>query len=115
MPTGLSPEAMQEVKDCGRSKTHVGWANCVNAVVAKNGQTGDLQNVAAAARVAYAEKVDKGQMSVADANLELAKIGAGLQSEQNRRTDAAWAAVQSSLPTTCNSSGSYGYVTTTCY
>ena len=54
-------------------------------------------------------------MTAAEANLELAKVGASLVNEQLRRNNAELAAVQASQPVTCNSSGSYDYVTTTCY
>ena len=57
-------------------------------------------------------------MSAADANLELAKMNSNLQSEHERRNAAAAAAaaaVQSTMPVTCNTNGSYGYTSTTCY
>lgn len=116
----MSPEVMAKAKQekdaCNRFTTWGGVVNCMNAVENKyNMAEGDLAKLQQASRVAYAEKVDRGQMSAADANLELAKMSSAIQSEWQRREAAAAAAAASSMPVTCNTNGSYGYVSTTCY
>jgi hypothetical protein len=111
-----TPEVRQAITACNNKyATAVGRVTCGNAVIASHGGTGDLMNVLLTKRLALAEKVDSGQMTRAEANAEMAALVANVNSEQQRRDAAAWAAVAASMPTTCNSTGSYGYVTTTCY
>ena len=91
----MSPEVMAKEDACRHSTSSwVVWANCVNAVENKyNLAGGDLNQVLQAARVAYAEKVDHGQMCPQPTPiLNLAKMNSNLQSEHERRNAAAAAA-----------------------
>ena len=114
MPTGPSPEAIAgsktEIEACYKTaKTHVGAAECQNAVVARLGYHGDLADVIATERIAVAEKVDRGKMSPAEGEAEFAKVLAAENSESQRRTAAMWDAMPKAV--TCTSAGA----TTICY
>lgn len=108
-----SPEliatAQAEEKACDPLPTHVERARCRNAVYAKYGAHGDLANVIATERVALAERQDAGTLTQAGAEAEFAKVVAAENSEQRRRTDAAWAAMPRAV--TCTPNG----VSTICY
>lgn len=64
----------------------------------------DLFNVRATSRVALAEKVDAKQMSVADAELEFAKIDAQLTTEEKNRANSSTAARASMIAATAAAS-----------
>jgi hypothetical protein len=107
----MSPEAVASVKTeietCYKqAKTYVGAARCQNAVLAPFYQ-GDLANVVATERVAIAEKRDKGTLTQAGAEAELARVIASTNSERQQRS----AAIAASMPVSCTSVGA----TTTCY
>lgn len=125
---GLSPEARanmaQARQTCSLQKTAVARARCQNAVdneyVRPRLRTPDLLDLYQAERLALAEKVDAGAMTLAEADLKLAEMKTEIVSEDQRRTtnaQMAGAAMMAAMPhsTTCNSYG-YGYgATTTCY
>jgi hypothetical protein len=82
-------------------------ARCLNeaeAPLRAYGHNPDLFNVRAASRVALAEKVDAKQMSVADAELEFAKLNAQMTTEEQNRANSSTAARASMIAATAAAS-----------
>ncbi|WP_404286458.1 hypothetical protein ACD578_15885 [Microvirga sp. RSM25] len=105
-------------------KTYAGYMQCLNtaeaplAARASGSGLGDLWNVKMAGRVAIAERVDKGQISPAQADLEMAQLNSNLMSTGQSRVNAAaavsaqqQAAAAAYKPVTCNR---FGY-SVTCF
>lgn len=92
-------------------KTYSGYMQCLNTAEAplqeraQRGGVGDLLNVKFAGRVAIAERVDRGEITPAQGDLEIAQLNSGLMSQgqsrlnNNRLVDAA------TSPVTCNRFG----------
>lgn len=101
--------------------TNVAMARCINIAEEKAYRAsgvggGDLVAVRLATRMAIAEKMDKGQMSLAEGELEFAKVNSSLiGTDQQRRNSAVTANAMNSLanpgPTTCTRIGN----SVTCY
>lgn len=94
-------------------KTQAALAACINAAEQRGAAeyglgNNDLVSVRAATRSVLAERLDKGQITKAEAELEFAKANSGLIStDQNRAATASMAnAMQrASRPKTCIASG----------
>lgn len=103
----------------GTFPNHVAKARCHNDAehkLARIYDKPDLLNLRLATRLALAERIDKGQISESQAELEFAQVGAQIGSQEAARdTNAtmAAAAVQMATPraTTCNRYGN----SVTCY
>jgi hypothetical protein len=127
---GLTPEQLamraefrQVVQDCqAKFALHVPRARCVNDADDKymrpTYRYGDLLDVLEAERVAIATKIDAGQLSQADGQLEFAKARSELVSSEKARQNQEQmiqlqqaAVINSSLPVVCNTFGA----TTSCY
>lgn len=78
--------------------TNMNLARCINAAEEKayraSGSTGegDLVAVRLAARMAIAEKIDKGQMTQAEGELEFARVYSGLVGTSEQRQNSAMTA-----------------------
>lgn len=82
--------------------TQMALAQCVNAAehkayIASGISDGDLVAVRLAARLAIAEKVDRGQMTKAEADLEFAKTNVGLVSAGEMRQQSSRQATAEAL------------------
>ena len=125
----MSPEEMAAVQtgkeQCNRLRTHVAQANCKIALADKyvrptiNKSSLDLFAVGEAQARVLAEKVDAGQMTQAEADLEMAQAISHVASEeQQRNTNAnvSWAAWKSAQPQirSCQTTGFSGNSTTIC-
>lgn len=103
-------------------KTAVAKAQCINDAAAMSplasGEYSDLFRVSAATRLVTAEKVDRGQISLAEAELAMAQSSSGLVSEAQRRlnSDRALAAQReaSNRSVTCTTKPMFGNMQTTC-
>jgi hypothetical protein len=102
-------------------KVAVARANCLNAaeaIIRPIYRYPDLLDLKAATRLALAEKVDRGALTQADANLQFAQSNSQMTAEELRRANAdrtvsaqeqaAWAAAKS---TSCTRYGA----TVTCF
>jgi hypothetical protein len=126
VPDAPTPEmAASFEKDkaaCGALNTAVARAKCFNGVVDRyvrpTVRDQDLLTLEEADRLALAEQVDAGKLSVAQADLQLAQMRTQIFSEVQRRTnnaDLASAASMSAMPTTCHSYDNGAGLTTACY
>jgi hypothetical protein len=87
--------------------TFAAKARCLNdaeAPLRAYANNPDLFNVRAASRVAFAEKVDAKQMTVADAELEFAKLNAQMTTEEQNRSNNSTAARASMIAATAAAS-----------
>jgi hypothetical protein len=120
-------ESIDTAKNACRAqtfRTKVENARCINDAERKMGAiypNQDLLNYRLAARIAISEKVDRKQISEAEAELEFARISADIGSQEatrstgrriaNAQAEAASAASEIARPKTCNT-----YMgTTTCF
>jgi hypothetical protein len=130
MSTGPTPEQLairaemqQAVQDCHtKFALRVSRAHCLNDVDEKYARATyrypDLLDVLEATRLSLAAKVDAGQMTGADADLEFAKTKADLVSTEKSRNNQTQmvqlqraAVINSSRPVTCTTFGT----TTNCF
>lgn len=81
----------QRIAECERKDfpTHRAKAECMNAadraLMPSVGADADLLRYRMAKRIEVADRIDKGQISVAKANTELTRVYSQVQSERNRR------------------------------
>ena len=126
-PSAEDMAAVQTGKEqCNRLRTSVAQTRCLVAVGNKyirptiNKNQLDLYDLGVAEKVALAEKVDTGQMTQAEADLQMAQTLSHIASEgQQRDTNStvAWAAWKSQQPQfrTCQTTGFSYNSTTSCY
>jgi hypothetical protein len=83
----------QEAAGCVNLPTHVATAGCINEAINRtvaktfgpNVPDADLLRLGNAERLVVAEKMDGGQMTPAEANAVMARVGAETNSEAQRR------------------------------
>jgi hypothetical protein len=102
-------------------KTAVARVQCLNSAVAlaapAAGDSSDLLNVALASRLVLAEKLDRGQITKAEFDLEMARTMSNLISEEQRRNNASASVAAMSRrsdPVTCTTQPMFGNLQTTC-
>jgi len=92
-------------------KTYSGYMQCLNTAEAplqeraQRGGVGDLLNVKFAGRVAIAERVDRGEITPAQADFEVARMNSGLMSQGQNRLNANRLVDAATSPVTCNRYG----------
>jgi hypothetical protein len=126
-PTGPSPAAVaynSEWATCEAIKGAVARITCENSAIDRyvrpHSTNQDLITLDEAQRLALAEKLDAGTITVAEADLQYAQSHSANVSEAQRRAnnaEIAGAATMGAmpLPETCHSYGNGVGLTTTCY
>jgi hypothetical protein len=126
-PSAEDMAAVQTGKEqCNRLRTSVAQTRCLVAMGNRyirptiNKNQLDLYDLGVAEKLALAEKVDAGQMTQAEADLQMAQTLSHIASEgQQRDTNStiAWAAWKSQMPRvqSCQAAGSSYSAMVTCY
>ena len=126
-PSAEDIAAVQTGKEqCNQLRTSVAQSRCLAALgnryirptINKNAM--DLYDLGVAEKLALAEKVDAGQMTQAEADLQMAQTMSHIASEEQQRntnSTVAWAAWKSQQPQfrTCQTTGFSYNSTTACY
>jgi hypothetical protein len=126
-PSAKDMAAVQTGKEqCDRLRTSVAQTHCLAALGNRyirptiNKNATDLYDLGVAEKLALAEKVDAGQMTQAEADLQMAQTTSHIASEEQQRdanSAVAWAAWKSSQPQfrTCQTTGFSYNSTTSCF